>query len=250
MSEQKTMGRRVRFLASVTDVSEALLAAGAGADIIDGKNPARGALGALAPEIVAAIRASLPPHIPVSATIGDIPADDPSVPDAIFAVAAAGVTYVKIGFFGGAAPARAIARLGRLPLGACRLVGVLLADREPDFDLVGDMASAGFAGVMLDTEDKASGALPDVMSVPALAAFITTARRHGLFAGLAGSLRAHHIPRLVRLEPDLLGFRGALCRNSSRCAGIDVSAVAAVARAIALVPPCENAAPLHEARAP
>jgi uncharacterized protein (UPF0264 family) len=240
--------RRVRFLASVTDASEALLAAGAGADIIDGKDPARGALGALSPETVAAIRASLPPHIPVSATIGDIPADDPSVPDAVGAMAAAGVTFVKIGFFGGAAPASAIARLGRLPLGACRLVGVLLADREPDFDLVGDMAHAGFAGVMLDTETKEGGSLPDVMSEPALAAFIATARRHGLFAGLAGSLRAHHIPRLLRLKPDLLGFRGALCRSGARQAGIDAAAASSIGRALALDVFGESAASHHEER--
>src|SRR5712691_8352699 len=43
-----------KFLASVRDVSEAEIALAAGADIIDLKEPARGALGAVEPAIIAA----------------------------------------------------------------------------------------------------------------------------------------------------------------------------------------------------
>ncbi len=42
------------FLASVRDTAEAEMAIGAGADIIDLKDPGHGALGALAPDTIAA----------------------------------------------------------------------------------------------------------------------------------------------------------------------------------------------------
>ncbi len=42
------------FLASVRDAAEAEMAIGAGADIIDLKDPGQGALGALAPDTIAA----------------------------------------------------------------------------------------------------------------------------------------------------------------------------------------------------
>jgi uncharacterized protein (UPF0264 family) len=54
----------------------------------------------------------------------------------------------------------------------------------------------------------------------------------GLAAGLAGALRVEHIPALVALGPDVLGFRGALCRHGRRQAAIDAEAVIGVRRAI------------------
>ena len=44
-----------QFLASVRDVSEAAIALAAGADIVDLKEPSRGALGAVEPATIAAV---------------------------------------------------------------------------------------------------------------------------------------------------------------------------------------------------
>src|SRR4029078_10489724 len=60
------------FLASVTNVAEARLAVSSGADIIDCKDPSRGALGALPLDAIFAVRAAVPREIPVSATVGDL----------------------------------------------------------------------------------------------------------------------------------------------------------------------------------
>jgi len=54
--------RTARLLASVTNETEALLCAHLAADIIDAKNPAAGALGALPHATVKAIRARVPRH--------------------------------------------------------------------------------------------------------------------------------------------------------------------------------------------
>jgi uncharacterized protein (UPF0264 family) len=224
--------RHVSFLASVTDDREARLAARTGADIIDCKDPRSGALGALPHAVVRAIRAAVPRQIQVSATIGDLACEPGRVGDAVTAMAATGVDYVKIGLFPGAETAATIARLGSMPFHGCRVVGVLLADRAPDFGLIEDLRRAGFAGAMLDTAGKSGGTLLDCLSASRLREFVARTHGAGLFAGLAGSLGVGQIAELLALEPDVLGFRGALCVRRERKSGIDTAALQAVRRAI------------------
>lgn len=224
--------RLVRFLASVTSEAEARLAAREGADIIDCKDPAAGALGALPHAVVAAIRASLPATIPVSATIGDLPAEPERVLDAARAMAAAGCDIVKIGLFPGGDPLATIAHLGRHLAPATPLVAVLMADAPHDPALVRALGDAGFAGVMLDTANKDGRTLLDHRTPDVLRAFVTQAQDAGMFAGLAGSLRRSQVPELLALKPDVLGFRGALCKASDRRSAVDATAVADVRAAI------------------
>ena len=63
----------MKLFVSVVDAGEARVAAEAGADIVDVKNPAEGSLGAPAPAVIADVRAALPAELPVSAAIGDMP---------------------------------------------------------------------------------------------------------------------------------------------------------------------------------
>lgn len=224
---------RPRFLASVVSAAEASAALAAGAEIIDCKNPSAGALGALPLEAVRLIVETVAGLVPVSATVGDLPADPRQLCAAAAAMAATGVDLVKVGFFDGGEPESAIAALGRTDLGRARLVGLLLADRHPDFELVPAMGAAGFAGVMLDTATKDGRALPDVMSRDDIIRFMATARSCGLFVGLAGALRAEHIRTLGGLTPDLMGFRGALCSGQLREGPLEEDAVRAIATALA-----------------
>jgi dihydroneopterin aldolase len=66
------------------------------------------------------------------------------------------------------------------------------------------------------------------MDVATLRGFVGGCREHGLMAGLAGSLEAPDVPRLLLLEPDYLGFRGALCVGRNRTASIDPEAIAII----------------------
>lgn len=246
----------VQLLASVTDAAEADLCAGAGVDIVDGKDPAAGAVGALPDATIRAIVATVAGRCPVSATIGDLPPEPGPVCAAVEARARTGVDIVKIAFFPGAGRRATIAALGRLALPETRLVGMLLADRDPDFGLIPAMATAGFAGVMVDTADKAAGPLSGLWSLHQIGGFISAAHAAGLFAGLAGSLRATDVADLLALQPDLLGFRGALCRGGSRVGRIDPARLsslrAMVPRAAATVAPrrSSRAEPLLQSTTP
>jgi uncharacterized protein (UPF0264 family) len=227
-----TAPRRVRFLASVTSEAEARLAAAHGADIVDCKNPSAGALGALPHTVVADIRKALPRHTPVSATIGDLAADPEPVLEAARAMAATGCDIVKIGLFPGADPAATIRHVGRSLARRTTLVAVLLADAPFESALIPVLGEAGFAAVMLDTGQKDGRSLLDHRSTDELRDFISEAQGAGLMAGLAGSLSRAHIPALLALGPDVLGFRGALCRASDRQQALDGSALAQVRSAI------------------
>jgi uncharacterized protein (UPF0264 family) len=222
---------RPAFLASVTSAEEADIACEAGADVIDCKDPSAGALGALDALTVREIVARIAGRLPVSATIGDLPAEAGALVAATAAMAATGVDIVKIGFFGDRDPRPAIAALGEAAFGPelapTRLVAVLMADREPDLSLIPALAAAGFVGVMLDTAAKSAGSLTTILPADRLALFVDTAAANGLFAGLAGSLRKNDIAELARLGPDMLGFRGALCA-AGRTSALDAERVATI----------------------
>ncbi len=222
-----------RMLASVTGPDEAELVLEGGADIVDLKDPTRGALGAVDASVIATAVTTVAGRRPVSAVTGDLPMEPRVVVDAVATMAATRVDYVKVGLFpGGDARAclRALARLA----GRVRLVAVLFADHAPDLSLVGAAADAGFAGAMLDTADKSAGRLLDHMDLPELRRFVDTCAGHGLFSGLAGSLEAPDVPRLLLLRPGFLGFRGALCGTGGRTAHIVPDAVRQIR---ALIPP-------------
>ena len=215
------------FLASVRDVEEAEMALGAGADIIDLKDPARGALGALAPDTIAACIRHVAGRAPISATIGDRPLEGEGVRAAMLATAALGVDYVKLGIFPGAGAERCLKRLAG-DTGPLRLILVLFADALPAFDAIELAARIGAHGVMFDTLGKTAAALPEHISFIGLADRIACAKAEGLIVGLAGALKARHVPSLVALQPDLLGFRGALCRDGDRSYPLDPDRLAGV----------------------
>lgn len=213
-----------RLLVSVADLHEARLALAGGADIVDFKDPRRGALGALPAAAVAQWVAALGPAVATSATVGDLPPDPAVLAAAATAMAATGVSYVKIGFFGRGVSRGCLDALAPLARRR-RLVAVLFADLAPGLDAVPRFADAGFAGVMLDTAGKDGRGLRDFMALDGLARFVASAGGQGLLTGLAGSLRASDVPALLPLAADYLGFRGALCAGASRTAALDPDAL-------------------------
>jgi uncharacterized protein (UPF0264 family) len=219
------------FLASVTNVGEAEIAIAGGADIIDCKDPASGALGALDADMVREIVMRVDGRLPVSATVGDLPPDADVLIKAATDMAATGVDIVKVGFFGDRDPRPAILALGEARAESAQLVAILMADQQPDFSLVAVLAASGFAGVMLDTANKSACGLTSVLSIARLTEFVRLARDNRLFVGLAGSLKEGDIPVLTKLDPDMLGFRGALCA-AGRQSAIEFNRVAAVRRLI------------------
>ncbi len=230
------------FLASVANAGEAEIAVRGGADLIDFKDPAKGALGALDHICVRSGVEAVAGRRSTSAVAGDLPMDPDSLALAVKSMGETGVDYVKIGLFDDPRRAECIASLAPLSA-ATRLIGVIFADEgAPASELIDQLATAGFHGAMLDTAQKGAGRLLDHCDSATLANFVQACQARGLLAGLAGSLEPPDVPRLLPLGPDILGFRGALCREADRKAGLDPAAVSLVR---GLIPKDERGRPAY-----
>ena len=220
------------MLASINSIEEAILALDAQVDIIDLKQPALGALGALDNQLVRDIVRQINGQCPVSATVGDLPMDPETVINAVTNMAATGVDYIKIGFFPGGNWIGTISGLAELTQLGHQLIAVLFADTQPDFNIISFLAEIGFTGVMLDTMNKQKGSLSTIMSKSDINNFIIRAKAHDLLCGLAGSLKETDISELQTLQPDYLGFRGALCNKQQRTALLDKQALITIKQAL------------------
>lgn len=227
----------MQLLVSVQSVEEARIARAGGADIVDAKDPARGALGAVAPGVLAAIRAAFPDDIPVSAALGDV--RSVAEVEVAFAGLPGGLAFVKAGFAGVADQAtvelllrEAVARAARLP-GAPRVIAVAFADRVSAGDLApalfpGLLARSGVHGLLVDTADKGGGTLRDYLSPGELRLLGAALAERGLLYALGGSLTAEDVPMARSAGVDVLGVRGAVTAGA-RTAAIDPERVAALA---------------------
>lgn len=217
-----------RMLASVSNLEEAIRILPCGVDIIDIKDPARGALGAVDPGILRIIVKSIDSRVITSATIGDLPMQAPVIAAGIDKVLNSGADIVKIGIFSSGIPADVMHLIRARAKEGCRLVLVFFADLYTpvnNFQLLSDL---GVYGVMLDTADKTNGTLRTILNQNELESFIHTAQAAGLMTGLAGSLQQRDIRPLLEIHPDYLGFRSALCIRHQRKLHIDLNAVYAI----------------------
>jgi len=222
----------MRLLVSVRDVRDAQAAVRGGADIVDAKDPRRGALGPVTPRTLADIRAAVPPGIPVSAALGDAAAER---------VVPRGVAYVKVGLpdVRDAEHARALAHRaaqGAAEAGA-ELVLVAYADASragslPPLAVPDIAAAAGARGVLLDTAFKDQGSLFELLDVARVAQWLAAARAAGLFTALAGSLGEPGLRTALALGADIVGVRGAAC-DGGRTGRVSVARVAALSALVA-----------------
>jgi uncharacterized protein (UPF0264 family) len=219
-----------RLLVSVRDAAEAGIAAAAGADLVDAKDPARGALGALAPETVRAIVAEVRGRALTSAVAGE-PDEAAALARCVAAMAETGVDYVKVAVAPSLrAEADALAAAAWAAPG--RLIAVLFAEDALRPDDPARLAAAGFVGAMIDTAGKDGRRLPDLLDPARRDAFTSACRACGLVSGLAGSLRVEDISALAGHGPGYLGFRGGLCTGSRRTDALDPARIAAAVAGI------------------
>ena len=224
------------FLASVSSVDEARQVRFLGVDVIDLKDPNKGALGALDEDSVRSIAALIGNRTTLSATIGDLPSYAAGLESAVTRMHACGVDIVKVGVFDTSISPFALSAFNRLTDRQIRIVLVFFAEFFPlDIDFQ-RLKHTGITGVMLDTCKKASGNLRQKLDDETLSDFVTDAGQAGLITGLAGSLSREDIPPLLRVSPDYLGFRGALCKHQKRNLQIDRMKVAGIRKLIPKTP--------------
>jgi len=208
----------MKLLVSCASALDALAAVDGGADFVDAKDPAAGALGAVTFEVFHDIAAAVAGRRPLTAAMGD-PVSPASVETDARMFASLGAVLLKVGFAGtrGIAAARTIAEAavrgaGR---GGASVVLVAYADRVDECmsaaALLEVASFAGATGVLLDTADKRGPRLTELLSPTAIAAWVERAHRRSLTVALAGRLRADDLPIVRRCGADVAGVRGAAC---------------------------------------
>jgi uncharacterized protein (UPF0264 family) len=235
----------VKLLVSVTGAGEARAAAAAGADIVDVKNPAEGALGAPAPAVIADVRAAVPAPLPVSAAIGDMPDLPGTAALAALGAARSGAAFVKAGLWGVSTEDAAVALLRAIRDGVASVPGtVVVAAAYADArrvvpaplapELLPRVARAAGVGVcLLDTAVKDGRGLLEWLSPGALASLVAEAHDAGLQMALAGALRAEDLLVVRETGADVAGVRSAACGDGRRSGPIDAERFRALVAACA-----------------
>ncbi len=204
-----------KLLVSVRNATEARIAADAGVDLIDVKEPARGALGAADAHVWNEVVDALCGTVPVSVALGELlDLAEPLAPQSL-----AGIQFAKCGF----------ANCANVP--GCfdtwnemveefpshvSPVAVIYADWQnaaapsPD-EILAHTARA--AAVLIDTYAKDGNHLFDALSDVELSAIVAKCRDREQTVVLAGSLRGQLVERALQLQPDFVAVRGAVCQG-------------------------------------
>jgi (5-formylfuran-3-yl)methyl phosphate synthase len=230
----------MRLLVSVVDAAEAVDAAAGGADIIDVKDPATGALGAASPGVVGEVRAAAPASLPVSVALGDGPFEPAEAARAALAIALQGAAFVKLGLRETSVD-RAVATLRAVRAALPERVAVVVAGFA-DFERAAAPAprelpalarAAGIQGCLIDTAVKDGRGLFHWQDDADLRDFVGACREHGLLSALAGSLALADLARVAGIGPDIAGVRGAACVGDRIRGRVSGDRVRALARALA-----------------
>jgi uncharacterized protein (UPF0264 family) len=209
-----------RLLVSVRDVDEARTALEAGVDLIDLKEPRRGPLGAVAPDVIRGAVELVEGRLPISAALGELadwhPSDSAKLP--------AGLDFAKLGLAGCALfadwPQHWEAALALLPTWVAS-VAVVYADRRAaraprPLEVLDHGIRLGCRAVLVDTFDKSGPGLIDCWPPAKIEGFVARVQQAGLWAVLAGSIRRAQLPQVLAANPDWIAIRGAVCRPSRK----------------------------------
>jgi len=212
------------LLVSVRNASEAAEAYAGGANVIDVKEPRRGALGAADAAVWHDVRQTIPSAVPISVALGEL------TDDAIYERAGqvVGLQYAKVGMAGCLALPDWTARwqrvLERLPRDTAR-VAVAYADYRdngaPDpHEVLRVAQTVDCRTLLLDTFAKDRGDLFGHMTDKQIRELVHACHAADVAIVLAGSLRLTTIERALAFTPKLVAVRGAAClgdRNQQVC---------------------------------
>jgi (5-formylfuran-3-yl)methyl phosphate synthase len=239
MFQRKTAREPPGLLISVRSAAEAAVALAGGADVIDVKEPSRGSLGAAEASVVASVVACVAGRAPVSAALGELDTFSTDQPGRMLSELPAGVALAKLGLAGCRGQpdwqTRWRAALAGMPA-ATSPVAVVYGDWRPagaprPDEVLAAAVALGCPALLVDTWDKSGGTLLDHWPAGRLAPFVDRVRRRGLAVVLAGSLSGPALTSAVRLGPDLVAVRGAVC-DGDRSGTICPQRVSEVRRAV------------------
>ena len=204
-----------KLLVSVRSAAEAEVALSGGADVIDVKEPRRGAMGPAEPAVWREVQNVVGQRAILSVALGDL-LDDPAES---LAAAAFGFSFAKIGLQGVQSSSSWKDRWHRVATALpddTQIVPVAYADWQgaeslPVNDVMMLATQLPARLLLIDTWNKQAGRLTDHLSLSELSEVIESAHRYGAQVALAGSLQLEDIQNILPCAPAYIGVRGAAC---------------------------------------
>lgn len=219
----------VSVLVSVRNVEEAKIALRAGVDLIDLKEPEKGAMGMVDLSVVSLIQSALPSNLPLSMACGelcDVPKQLNVIPK--------GISFYKFGLSNCKSTGNWVDNLLLLKDQVLLLnksafvVPVLYGDylkanSIKPFALLELLFEHSFFAIMIDTWGKDGSSVLDLITIDELLQIQNKCDVHNVKFALAGSLNLERVIWLIRegIKPAWFGFRGAVCKEMSRNKTID-----------------------------
>ena len=233
---QRTFGSSgMMLMVSVQNTQEALEADRGGADIIDVKNLQEALVGSGHPLLVKELREVIPAEKHVSVTLGVVPNQAGTVAMAVYAAAGLNAASVKVGFVNtDYNTALEVLRESRRALAGSetKLIGSLFADNDlyeglDPHRMVQLASESECDGFLIDTLTKDGRNLFDFIPEPKLREIVLQGKQLGMSTSLSGHLRLDNLDELARINPDIVGVRGAVCATGDRDRSVAWEAVAA-----------------------
>lgn len=227
------------LMVSVQDLQEAREAVEGKADIVDVKNLQETLVGSNFPPVVKEVRSAISNDIHVSVTLGVVPNQPGTVAMAVYGAAALNATSVKVGFLQTEYDlALKILRECKKALSGSntKLIAATFGDSHLyngiDPKLVVRLAKeSGSDGILIDTLTKDGRNLFDFIDEKTLKSLVDEGKEAGMSTALSGTLRIGDLDTLMRINPDIVGVRGAVCTKGDRYGGrVAAEAVANVKR--------------------
>ena len=223
------------LMVSVQDLYEAKQALKGGADIVDVKNLQEALVGSAHPNVVKQIRDEVPSAHHASVTLGVVPDQIGTVSMAVYAAGTLDATSVKVGFMVSeysVALETLLAAKEALTGTQTKLIGSLFADNllydgGIDPDLMVKLAKEGQCdGFLIDTLVKDGRNLFDFVPEERLKEMVLEGKELGMSTALSGHLKMSDLDELSRVNPDIVGVRGAVCQKGDRDSRVHWESVA------------------------
>ena len=220
------------FLASIKNIDEAKKISNAKIDIVDLKNVDDGALGFVGLDIINKAKQTLQNH-KISVTLGNnMNPNNPETVSILSKIINQKIEYIKIGLFDKTMIDEHKLLLEKFSFTQTKPICVLFADKTFDLDIMRDLINMGYQGIMIDTVNKDSKSMTEILKPSEIKKFISINKKNKTLCGLSGSLKISDINNLKRYNPDFLGFRGQLCSNHTDRSEIDINLLKQVSLAI------------------
>ena len=220
---------KTKFLISVKNSQEITDEIVQDVDIIDLKDPSKGSIGAWQISEIKKARLFLKSRIKISATLGDI-FDNCEFKSKLKKFDFLNLNFLKFGLLSNSKN-KLFEKLEIVwsikPKTNC--VCVVFADQFLSLDtVIHELELFKYYGVntiLIDTFKKNQGDLLEICEITFLKKFIIKCKKIGLDVGLAGGIKESQIPKLIRLQPSILGFRSAVCKENARYYELDSSKI-------------------------